>query len=487
MKPIIYLTILLLINSCSNNRLENNQIKTSARKPSIIYILADDLGYGDVSYNGQKKFQTPNIDFLAKNGLVFTQHYSGSSVCAPSRSTLLTGMHTGHTAIRGNKEIFPEGQYPLPNSTYTLAELLKEQGYLTSAYGKWGLGFPGSEGDPNSQGFDEFYGYNCQRLAHHYYPYHLWHNQEKVLLEGNKGTQTGQYAPKLIHEEALSFLEKNKDTSFFMYYASALPHAELLIDDDEVQAFRGKFLPEKSFEGVDEGDTFRKGPYGSQKEGHAAFAAMVTMLDRQVGELVAKLEELKILDNTLIMFTSDNGPHSEGGADPVLFNSNGPYKGLKRDLYEGGIHVPMVAYWKGKIKKGQTDHISAFWDVLPTLADLTGAQSPENIDGVSFLPTLLNREGQKEHEYLYWEFHEKGGRLAIRKGKWKGVKYNITTAKAKSLELYDLESDPGEEHDLAFEYPEVIEELDSLLTQGRIESPVFKFQSATYLDHQIIK
>ena len=337
-------------------------------KPTIIYILADDMGYGDLSCYGQKKYQTPNIDKLANAGIRFTQHYSGSTVCAPSRSSLMTGMHTGHTPIRGNYEMEPEGQFPIAKETFTVAEMLKEAGYATGAFGKWGLGYPGSEGDPNMQGFDEFYGYNCQRQGHNYYPYYLWHNQQKEILEGNKDHETGDYAPELIHRQALKFIEDHKDEPFFLYYPSIIPHAELVAPENYMDKHRGKYEPEKNYKGVDEGPSYKNGGYCSQPEAHAAFAAMINLLDDQVGEIVAKLEELGIADNTLIIVTSDNGPHMEGGADPNYFNGNNVFRGFKRDLYEGGIRVPMVAAWPGKIKAGQvSDHISAFWDMMPTL------------------------------------------------------------------------------------------------------------------------
>jgi arylsulfatase A-like enzyme len=360
-------------------------------KPNIVYILADDLGYGDLSCNGQKRFLTPNIDRLASEGMVFTQHYAGCTVCAPSRSSLMTGQTTGHTPIRGNKEWKPEGQWPMPAKTFTIAEMLKEAGFVTGAFGKWGLGYPGSEGDANMQGFDEFYGYNCQRLAHNYYPAHLWDNQHKVMLKGNEGDKFSEYAPDLIHQKALKFMELNKDKPFFLYYPNTIPHAELLLPERNLQEFRGKLLPEKSFKGAEPGDPgFRIGAYGTQPESHAAFAAMVTLLDKQVGDILDKLKELGLDKNTLVIFSSDNGPHLEGGADPDYFDSNGPLKGYKRDLYEGGIRVPMIARWPGKIEPAtKTDLISAFWDVMPTLADLIGAEITGNIDGISFLPTLL--------------------------------------------------------------------------------------------------
>ncbi|MCB0847494.1 MAG: arylsulfatase, partial [Bacteroidetes bacterium] len=443
--------------------------------PNIVYILADDLGYGDLSCYGQTHFSTPNIDQLAAAGMLFTQHYSGATVCAPSRSALLTGQHTGHTFVRGNKEVQPEGQHPLAANAFTLAEALKNAGYVTGAFGKWGLGYPGSEGDPNNQGFDEFYGYNCQRMGHNYYPYHLWHNQEKIMLPGNEGTQTGQYGPDMIHQEALNFLDKNHEKPFFLYYPSIIPHAELFAPETYMEKYRGKFDPENNYDGVDEGENYRLGPYGSQPESHAAFAAMVNVLDDHVGELIAKLKELGVYGNTLIIFTSDNGPHIEGGADPDYFDSNGPYKGYKRDLYEGGIRVPMIAVWDGKIKPGTTTrHASAFWDVFPTVSDVAGFEDPANIDGISFLPTLLGKE-QPEHEYLYWEFHEKGGRQALRKGDWKLIHYDVKKPEGTTTELYNIADDPGEEMNLAKEHPEIVEELETLMKGARTESEVFRF------------
>jgi arylsulfatase A len=443
----------------------------------LAFRLADDLGMGDLSINGQINFTTPNLDRLASEGITFTQHYAGSTVCAPSRSCLLTGLHTGHTPIRDNKEILPEGQVPMPDETFTLAEMLKKQGYVTGAFGKWGLGFPGSEGDPNMQGFDTFYGYNCQRKAHSYYPYYLWDNQEKDMLEGNEGFGKGDYAPELIHKQALKFMEEHKDEKFFMYYPMVIPHAELAAPEEFVKMFRGKFGEEKVYEGVDEGENFRDGPYASQEECHAVFAAMVTLLDHQVGEVIAKLKELGIDDNTLIIFTSDNGPHLEGGADPRFFNSNGKFKGFKRDLYEGGIRVPTIARWSGKIKAGsESDHISAFWDIYPTFAELAGGEVPESIDGISFLPSLLGEDGQKEHEYLYWEFRPLGGRVAIRKGDWKFVRYRALNPEKYTTELYDLSKDPSEVNNLAEEHPDLVKEMTRLMEEAHTDSELFEFE-----------
>jgi arylsulfatase A len=457
-----------LLLSCGN--LKAGYPRKAIVKPNIIFILADDLGYGDVGFQGQKKFRTPNIDKLAAQGLVFTNHYSGCTVSAPSRCSLFTGFHTGHAWIRGNKEHKPEGQEPLPDSVLTVAELLKSAGYMTGAFGKWGLGYPGSEGDPLNQGFNEFFGYNCQGLAHNYYPFHLWHNQEKVMLEENAGQRKGIYAPDMIHEHALEFLENNRNKPFFMYYPSTIPHAELFAPERLMEQFRGKLLPEKSYKGTDDGPTYKQGPYGSQPEAHAAFAAMVTRLDEQVGEIVQKLEELGISRNTIIIFSSDNGPHLEGGADPDYFDSNGPLKGYKRNLSEGGIRVPFIACWPGTIKPGKTDHVSAFWDFLPTCCELAGIQTPENIDGISYLPVLTGQSGkQKDHDYLYWEFHEKGTSKAIRMGNWKGIKPGMSIP----LELYNLSSDLGENSNVAESHPEIVQKMEALLISARTASSIW--------------
>jgi len=478
-KLTLVILILLFIANCKE---KTDKIETTEQQksyPNIVYILADDLGYGDLSMTGQQKFATPNIDRLAKEGMFFTQHYSGATVCAPSRSALMTGLHTGHTPVRGNKEVKPEGQWPIPDETLTLPERLKDKGYTTGAFGKWGLGYPGSEGDPLNQGFDRFYGYNCQRLGHNYYPYYLWDDDKKTMLEENEGFKKGQYAPNLIHEQALMFIEKNKDTPFFMYYPSIIPHAELIAPKDYMDKFIGKLEPETPYEGLEDGPKYREGPYESQDNPHAAFAAMVQLLDDQVGEIVAKLEELGIADNTLIIFTSDNGPHLEGGADPDFFDSNGPYRGYKRDLYEGGIHVPMITKWPGQVEEGsKTNHISAFWDVVPTLMEVIEGQPIEDIDGVSFLPTLLGGNNQTEHDHLYWEFHEKGGRQAIRKNQWKLVRYNVN--KGGAYELYNLNDDIGEQNNLAENMPEKVAELSEILESSRTPSEVFQFRQEAF-------
>ncbi len=460
----------LAIVSCSQSNKEKSP-------PNIIYILADDLGYGDLSCYGQQKFSTPNIDRLAGEGMLFTQHYTGSTVSAPSRSCLMTGLHTGHTPIRGNRGWKPEGQWPLPADSYTVAEMLKTKGYVTGAFGKWGLGFIDTDGDPNKQGFDEFYGFNCQSLAHNYYPDHLWHNHDMIILHENDSGKTGAYSADLIHKAAIDFIEINRDKPFFLFYPSTIPHAELYAKEEYMEMFRGKFDPEKSYKGVDEGPNFRLGPYGSQPEAHAAFAAMVKELDDYVGEILAKLMETGLEKNTIVIFASDNGPHLEGGADPDYFNSNGNLKGYKRDMYEGGIRTPMLVKWPGKIKAGSTsDHISAFWDIMPTFAQITGAEIPAGIDGISFLPALLGKNNrQKQHEYLYWEFHEQGGKTALRTGNWKAVKLNINKIPQGETELYDLSVDISETSNVASTNTEIVKKMEELMKQAHTFQEDFPF------------
>lgn len=471
-----YLILLLTLGylACSPNK-KDEQEQSGLRKPNIVYILADDLGYGDLGFTGQEYIATPNIDKLAAEGMFFTAHYSGSTVCAPSRSTLVSGLHTGHAPVRGNYEIQPEGQYPLPDSVFTVFESLKASGYTTGAFGKWGLGYPGSEGDPNNQGVDVFYGYNCQRMGHNYYPYHLWHNQDSVILEENAGKNLNLYAPNLIHGQTLQFIEDNQNNPFFLFVPSIIPHAELIAPEEDMAEHVGRF-EETPYQGVDEGPSYKIGGYMSQENPKAAFVAMVELLDKQVGEILAKLDQLGLRENTLVVFTSDNGPHLEGGADPDFFNSNGPYRGYKRDLYEGGIRVPMIANWPGKIKSGsRSDHPSAFWDVYATLAELTGSEVPKNTDGISFAPTLLGKsEEQSKHEYLYWEFIEQGGKQAVRKGDWKAIRLNLNKDSNPPIELYNLAEDPGEQTNLADQYPERVAELKELMQSSHRPNPVFK-------------
>ena len=454
----------------------------ASRPPNLIYILADDLGYGDLGCYGQKKFATPHIDRLAAEGLRFTQHYSGATVCAPSRSALLTGLHTGHTVVRGNLEILPEGQHPLPADTLTLPKLLKRAGYVSGLFGKWGLGFPGSEGEPLKQGFDRFFGYNCQRYGHHYYPHHLWDGTRKVMLEDNAGPMKNLYAPELIHQKTLAFIEANRERPFFCFVASVIPHAEMIAPERYMAKHRGKYGRETPYAGVDGGPEYRTGPYESQAEPRAAFAAMVNLLDDHVGEIVAKVRALGLAENTLILFTSDNGPHREGGHEPDFFNSSGGLRGTKRDLYEGGIRVPLLAWWPGTIRAGgETAHLSAFWDMMPTVADLAGIAVPGGLDGVSFAPTLTGRGAQQPPKPLYWEFHELGGRMALREGDWKLVRYGVLKDPNGPAELYDIRNDPRETTNLAARHPQRVREMDARMRASRVDSPVFRFAQEGYL------
>jgi len=468
--------------SCAQEKEEKDNVWVSeARKPNIIYILADDMGIGDLGSYGQTIIQTPNLDKMAVNGMKFTQHYSGASVCAPSRSTLMTGQHTGHTPIRGNRQLVEnvEGQVPLPANSVTLVEILKEKGYATGMFGKWGLGF--KEGDPNNQGFDEFYGYNDQKLAHRYYPPYLNHNQEIDSLKGNDWTNKVTYAPDRIQEERLKFIEENKDKPFFAYIPLVLPHAEIISPNDSIfKLYDGKF--KETPYTVDNKYTSDYGPdivlyeYASVEKPLATYASMITRIDAFVGQIIDKVNELGIAENTIIMFASDNGPSPEGGNNPDFFNSNSHFRGYKRDLYEGGIRAPFIVVWPNKVKKGSvTNHVSTFWDVLPTLSEITNAENPDNIDGISFLPSLLESGKQEPHNYLYWEFSIRGGRKAIRKGDWKGVWYNVNRKPQGEFELYNLADDSLEQHDLAITHPEIVKELKRLMDESSTPSKLFPF------------
>ncbi len=451
------LTILSLLLGFSDS--------TQAAKPNLVFIMLDDAGYGDFSCYGQTKFQTPNIDRLAEQGMKFTQHYSGCTVCAPTRCVLMTGYHTGHCFIRGNKEAKPEGQQPIPAETVTLPELLKKAGYATGAFGKWGLGSPGSEGDPVRQGFDEFFGYNCQREAHNYYTDHLWHNLEKVELDGKT------YSHGLIMDQALNFIKDHQKGPFFCYLPITIPHAAMHSPEKYVAPFRKKF-PE--FEN-------KIGKYAGTnvKNPIAAFAGMMTHADEDVGRLLMLLKDLHIDDNTLVMLTSDNGPHKEGGHDPVFFDSNGPFRGFKRDVYEGGIRNALLARWPGKIEPGSTsDLISAHWDILPTFCQLAGVTPPADIDGISLVPTLLGEpEKQKHHEFLYWEFHEQGGKRAVRFGPWKALQLNLQKKADGPIELYNLDSDPGETKNLAADHPDLIAKAKKMFAQSHTPSELWPIRS----------
>lgn len=433
---------------------------------NVIYILADDLGYGDIGCYGQQKIKTPHLDRMAQEGMLFTQHYAGCTVSAPSRCSLMTGLHTGHSQIRGNMEINPEGQHPMEAGTYTLGKLMQSAGYTTGLFGKWGLGYPGSASVPDKMGFDEFFGYNCQRQAHTYYPDHLWHNNDLVSIPENENGGRKAYSQDMIHEQAMQFIRTNKEKPFFAMLTYTLPHAELNLPHDSIYQ-----MYENAFEEVPYN---AKSSYYPSEKPYASFAAMVSRLDKYVGEVMAELKKLGLDKNTIIIFTSDNGPHREGGANPDFFQSYGPLRGVKRDVYEGGIRVPMIAWCPGKIRDGiKNDQISAFWDVMPTLAELTGTTLPQAGDGISILPTLLGEKGQKEHDYLYWEFHELNGREALRSGNWKLIRQPIVGNTV--LELYDLSKDLHEDNNLAAQYPQKLEKLVRLMNGARTESTLFNF------------
>lgn len=439
-------------------------------RPNVIVIMVDDMGYGDLGCYGSQKIHTSRIDRMAAEGLRFTDFYSGTSVCAPSRAALMTGMHTGHTAVRGNKEIKPEGQYPLPDSSFTMAELFQAAGYVTGGFGKWGLGSPGSGGDPMHQGFNRFYGYNCQREAHQLYPDHLWSDLQRVSLDNRTGQQR-QYAPDLIQEQALSFLSANSGRPFFMYLAYTPPHAALQVPpgDSAFEAYKKIFNEPPQPVAEWKGTGYQPNPYPK-----AAYAAMVSRVDRYVGEVLDLLKAKGIDRNTLVMFTSDNGPHKEGGNDPAFFNSSAGFRGVKRSLYEGGMRVPLIARWPAVIKKpGITGHVSASWDLLPTFADLLKAGTIQGTDGLSMLPLMKGGKGQAAHAYLYWEFHEENGRQAVRMGNWKGVRQQLIKQPDGPIELYDIKNDLAESIDLSAKHPEIVAQIDRIMKSAHVEHPDF--------------
>lgn len=456
------------ITNCGN--------KATKRKPNILYIMADDLGYGDLGCYGQEKFRTPFLDRMAAEGIRFTDHYSGSPVCAPSRCTLMTGLHSGHAFIRGNYEVRPEGQLSILESATTVAEILKRAGYTTGAIGKWGLGGPDSAGHPNRQGFDFWYGHLCQRKAHSYYPDYVWRNDEKVEFKDNDpANQKGEYIHDYFTDEAIGFISENQKRPFFLYLAYTIPHLEYVVPEDSMQEYRGKF-PETPFKGTGYHEELPESPdipfpgnYGPQSHPHAAYAAMITRMDRDIGRIFDCLKRLGIDDNTLVVFTSDNGAAQGKAADAKFFNSNAGFRGRKGDVYEGGIRVPFIARWPGKIEAGSLcAHPSAFWDFLPTAAELAGVSINTDTDGISYLPALLG-EKQPEHDYLYWEFRRRSVSMrALRMGKWKVVKFEN-----RPVELYDLEKDRSESNNLAGRYPELIAKAKKYRQEARVESREF--------------
>ncbi len=423
------------------------------RAPNIIYILADDLGYGDIGAFGQEIIQTPRLDQMAAEGMRLTRHYAGSTVCAPSRGVLLTGLHTGHTFVRSNRP-FREGQYPMADSMVTVAEILQDAGYATGLVGKWGLGAPGTESVPGTQGFDYFFGYNDQRRAHEYYPPFLWRNDERVQLAGNADGAQGSYSHDLMTREALDFVRRHRERPFFLYLAYTIPHARLQVPAGELKSYAHL-----------------------ESERRQIAAGMISRLDRDVGRILQELRDLNLAGNTLVIFTSDNGPHSADGHDPTYFNSSGGLRGKKRDLYEGGIRVPFIAWWPGTIMAGsESGHVSAFWDFLPTAAELAGVPAPAGLDGISYVPTLLGEGTQAAHEYLYWEFYERGGKQAVLKDNWKGVRLGVHANPDAPLELYDLSVDERETRNVADQHPDIVLELESLMEAAHVPSSVYQFE-----------
>lgn len=436
----------------------------SAEKPNVIFILADDLGYGDLGCYGQKTIKTPNIDKLANEGMLFTQAYAGSTVSAPSRCALMTGYHTGKAFIRNNGTLGNNIRISLPDSSITVAEIFKQKGYSTGVFGKWGLGEPGTDGIPGKQGFDEFYGFLDQGLAHKFYPESAWHNTEEVLFPENANKKEGTHIAEWYFDGLKSFIETNKKKPFFIYFATTLPHAELRAPKSDLSQYldeNGKSLyKEVPFAG--------KSNYGATNVPFATYAAMVSQLDRQIGELISLLEKNGISKNTIIVFTSDNGPHKEGGYDPNYFNSNGNLRGIKRDLYEGGIRVPMIVKWPKRIKAGSvSDYTWANWDFLPTVSDIIGINPPKGIDGISAYPVFKGKKTERPVP-LFWEFISPTNmfRMAVRSGKWKGVVHDLQ----KEMELYNMETDPGEKENIADKNPEKVRELKKLIRETRTQS-----------------
>lgn len=434
------------------------------RKPNIIFILADDLGYGDVGFNGQDKIKTPVLDKMATEGIVFTRHYAGSTVCGPSRASLMTGMHTGHSSVRENPRWTKSGQpVDISLKDVTVAEELKRANYRTGIIGKWGLAENLKEGAPNLQGFDYFYGFNKHKSAHHYYPETIWENDKLVTIDGNvTQDKIGKYSQDLFTEKALSFLDNQTlEKPFFLYLAYTIPHYELTISEDEKEQYSNLNWPLRKM---------KMAHYRHDENGHVTYASMVSRLDKDVGRILNKLKEIGVDDNTLVVFTSDNG-HEYDNLKNEFFNSNGIYRGKKRDLYEGGLRMPFVARWPNKIKAGSTtNHISAFWDFLPTACDIAGVKPTAEINGISYLPELISaNKKQKKHDYLYWEFNEKKGPMqALLKGDWKLVHFVN-----KYFELYNLKKDPLELDDISSQYPDVLKRLKTVMKTARTEHPEF--------------
>jgi arylsulfatase A-like enzyme len=467
-----FLMLLSLVSlfGCKNQQMDKIQI-SEKKKPNIIYIMSDDLGYGDLGVYGQQKIKTPRLDAMAESGLVFTRHYAGSTVCMPSRASLLTGFHTGHSTVRGNPRWTSSGTaVDLKSEDITVAEELKRGDYTTAIIGKWGLAEKDTTSMPNNQGFDYFFGYRKHKTAHHYYPDTLYTNNKPFRTGNEMYAKKGKYSHDQFSEKAMEYIEKNKDTTFFLYLAYTIPHFELTVPEDSKKPYHNLNWEERTLKS-------RPGGYQHDTDGNITYAGMVSRMDSDIGNILDLLKDLKIDDNTLVIFTSDNGHEYDNG----FFNSNGDFSGRKRDLYEGGIRIPLIAWWPGTIKAGtESDHISAFWDFLPTACDIAGIEpTTSKIDGISYLPTLIGKQNEQEqHTHLYWEFNEKQGPIqAVRKGNWKGVKfYN------KAIEVYDLENDKGEKNNIARQNPEIADELEELITSSRTADENFKLEM-----HQNIK
>lgn len=501
--------ILVVLFSCNKKQKETQDLVIKT-KPNIIYILADDLGYGELGAYGQTKIETPNIDALAKNGMVFTQHYTSAPVCAPARYMLLTGKHSGHAYIRGNDEWSErgdvwnykktildstlEGQRPIPSNTLLFPQKLKEKGYTTGMVGKWGLGAPHTNALPTKMGFDFFFGYNCQRQAHTYYPVHLYRNEERVHLnndtirpsrklikdsnpnnpESYKDYTLNEYTPDLMFNEMISFIDREKNNPFFFYWATPIPHNPIQAPQKWVDYYKTKFGIERPYLG-------EKGYYPHQNP-RAGYAAMISYLDENIGKLIKHLKENNLYDNTLIIFTSDNGVTYTGGTDGAFFNSSGifgeAYGKAKGFVYEGGIRVPMIASWPGHIKsESSTDLISAHYDVMATLSELVGFEKPSDTDGISFLPTLLGKNSQIEHEFLFWEYPEYGGQVAIRMGDWKVVRQNLKSKKKEAtLELYNLKEDSSESNNIAHLHPNIIKKAETIFKREHQNAEIERFR-----------
>lgn len=440
-----------------------------ADRPNIIFILADDLGYGDLGCFGQQRIRTPRLDRMAAEGMRFTNFYAGSTVCAPSRCVLMTGRHVGHCYIRGN------ARYSLPPEEVTVAEMLKSAGYATGLFGKWGLGQEGSTGLPTRQGFDEYFGYLDQHHAHNYYPAFLIRGEQREPLrnvvpgEGDFGSGVAsekvEYSHDLVMREALSFVERRRAQPFFMYLALTIPHA-----NNEAKNLGMEVPDQGEYAALD---------WPEPQKGHAA---MISLMDRDIGRLLDKLGELGIDERTIVIFSSDNGPHREGGNDPDFNDSNGPLRGIKRDLTEGGIRVPTIVRWPGHVPAGgSSDHVGYFGDLMATAAELSGASAPSNLDSISFLPACLGRsDAQRKHDYLYWEFYERESKQAVRMGRWKAIRQPMFTG---PIELYDLETDLGEEHNIAARHADVVERAAAAMAEAHVPSPLWKIPDATKRAH----